>query len=106
MTEPQIHVPTALIRDAVVTIRCEQYDGPLVRRLEALIAQSDESIADPMVPGTTFWGRPRDGVLSSTDRLWFVDAAGYVFSIGAHHIDGKRIDPSTIRDVTPPAVTS
>jgi len=59
-----------------------------------------------MAPGTTFRGRTLDGVLSSVDLLWFVDAAGNVFSIGAHHIDGQRIDPSTIRDVTPPTVTS
>jgi hypothetical protein len=55
-----------------------------------------------MEPGTTFRARTRGGVLSAVDRLWFIDAAGFVFSIGAHHIDGQRIDPSTIRDVKPP----
>jgi hypothetical protein len=61
---------------------------------------------EDMVPGTTFRGRTLDGALSSVDLLWFVDAAANVFSIGAHHIDAQRIDSSTIRDVTPPAVTS
>lgn len=62
------------------------------------------SIAE-MAPGTRFVGRTRDGALSTMDRVWMVGDIGYVFSTGNHLLTADRIDPSTIRDVTPPPAT-
>ncbi|PZE66914.1 hypothetical protein [Curtobacterium sp. MCBD17_021] len=58
------------------------------------------SIAD-MAPGTTFTGR----IWGETDdELWFRTALGAVSASGVRASD-DHIDPSTIRDVTPPPAT-
>lgn len=68
-------------------------------------AAEPTSIAD-MAPGTRLVGRTRDGVLSTIDRTWIVTDDHHVFSTGAHLLVADRIDPSTIRDVTPPKAAS
>ena len=54
---------------------------------------------EDMAPGTTFTAPLRD---NSEDRRWMVTAHGLASSDGSAGVDSKWIDPSTIRDVTPP----
>ena len=66
------------------------------------------SIAN-MAPGTTFTARHIDpDECGGVDHRWFVIRPGaqpLVISDEGQHWSGSSIDPSTIRDVTPPAAT-
>jgi hypothetical protein len=77
---------------------------------EPLESAKPVSIAD-MAPGTTFRARLRDG-LGAVDRFWFVSHVKYhrpnvprVTSADGDRWLATCIDPSTIRDVTPPPAT-
>lgn len=74
--------------------------------------QQRETAAPPrpedMAPGTTFTGRHADHwkrfEYDGAGRIRFVGGSGTWFLLTGPR--GIRIDPSTIRDVTPPAVTT
>jgi hypothetical protein len=105
--ERTVQVPVSLAQRILLALRVNTPQSTRVHvgtELQSLLPVP--LTPDDMAPGTTFRGRTPDGVLSHEDRLWMVTDDGYLLSTGGHHIVDRRIDPSTVRDVTPPAVTA
>lgn len=83
-------------------------DPPRAAACDCGAAAEPVSIAD-MVPGTTFTARHVDpDECGGIDHRWFVIRPGarpLVISDEGQHWSGDSVDPSTIRDVTPPPAT-
>ncbi len=60
---------------------------------------------EDLAPGTTFTAQYRAGAFAGKATRWRRDDYGVVLASTGLRIDQRDIDPSTIRDVTPPAVT-
>lgn len=128
--EPTVQVPVSLIEDARDAIDTQDWEHANTRAaLDALLSQSTPTADEPgltpselrawraldqqkadagppriedMAPGTTFRA---DTIATRYGSRWTVLPSGRVESgMGIGH-EASEIDPSTIRDVTPPAGT-
>lgn len=112
MAEPTVQVPVSLIERALKVADILYPDGlPVREELRALLSHPTPSaepvsIAD-MAPGTTFVARYRAGAFHGDAARWRkVDATLVALASSAGTpVYATQLDPSTIRDVTPPPKT-
>lgn len=104
MTEPTVQVPVSLIKRAVEgLLKAPGRDAILVcGELHTLLSQPTPSAEPPriedMAPGTTFTASTWQKYLS---HWTYLPDGGVLSGMGVWH-DRADVDPSTIRDVTPP----
>lgn len=92
---PPRKIPTA---DSRCT--CPSGGGSLRWPCPAYPSTAEPPSIDTMAPGTTLRA---DTTYGTRGELFFAAADGWLYGIGGVRTNPDDIDPSTIRDVTPPA---
>jgi hypothetical protein len=107
VAEPTVQVPVSLIERIVGTNSRRTLDKSYaIRELRALLSQPTPTpTAEPpriedLAPGSTFRADTTHG---TQGELFFAAADGWFYNIMGIITNPRDIDPSTIRNVTPPA---